>query len=56
VNELGNIPRLVGSDGEIKGINYCKKIFKEINLDLNEEKSLNAFEVGLEVLFKEFLH
>lgn len=38
INELGTIPRLVGSEGEIKGINYCKKIFKEINLDLKEEE------------------
>ena len=38
VKELGSIPRLTGSDGEAKGIGYCKNIFKEINPDVKEEE------------------
>lgn len=37
VKELGSIPRLVGSEGEIKGINYCKKLFRELDIELDEE-------------------
>ncbi|MEI6578553.1 MAG: M28 family peptidase [Eubacteriales bacterium] len=38
VKELGSFARLVGSDGEAKGINYCKRIFKEIDLELKEDE------------------
>jgi len=37
VKELGAFPRLIGSDGEAKGISYCKNLFREINPDVKEE-------------------
>jgi len=38
VSILSKIPRLVGTDGEKKAVEYCKSLFKEINIELKEEE------------------
>ncbi|MHA1339622.1 MAG: M28 family metallopeptidase [Promethearchaeota archaeon] len=38
VSSLSKIPRLVGTEGEKKAIQFCKSLFKEIDIELQEEE------------------